>query len=96
VEYQGAMGASYRSGIFCPYLVATYLSAQIKPSQKKFLIRIPGMEDLVTANTNTYSNSHNWGMAVGGTLLMGEKGTLSIESRFINQNGIDASLEIRF
>jgi hypothetical protein len=35
-------------------------------------------------------------MAVGATLVMGDKGTLSVESRFFNQNGINASLEIKF
>ena len=95
-EYQGAVGFSYQSGIFCPYVAATYLNAKIAPSQNKFLIRIPGMDELVDASTRTYANSNTWGMAVGGSLLMGNKGILTIESRFINQNGIDASLEIRF
>jgi hypothetical protein len=95
-EYQGAVGCSYRSGIFCPYIAGTYINAKITPSQNKFLIHAPGMDELLDANTRTYINSHTWGMAVGGTLLMGEKGSFTIESRFINQNGIDASLEIRF
>ena len=95
-EYQAAMGCSYRSEIFCPYVAATYLNAKINPSHNKFLVSVPGMEELIDATTRSYMNSNTWGMAVGGTLMMGEKGTLTVESRFINQNGIDASLEIRF
>lgn len=95
-EYQAALGISYRHSIFCPYVSGTYLNAKISPSQNKFLIQIPGMEDLMDANTKTFINAKTWGMAVGGSLIMGEKGTLTIESRFINQNAIDASLEIHF
>ncbi len=62
----------------------------------RFLIQVPGMDELLDANTKKYINSNTWGMAVGGTLVMGEKGTLTIESRFLNQNGLDASLDIRF
>jgi hypothetical protein len=35
-------------------------------------------------------------MAVGGTILGGKKGSLTIESRFFNQNAINVSGEIRF
>lgn len=95
-EYQAAMGLSYRSDLFCPYLVATYLNAKIKPNHNKFLVNISGWNEQSEAKIHSFLNAHTWGMAVGASLLMGEKGTLTVESRFINQNGIDVSLEIRF
>jgi hypothetical protein len=95
-EYQTALGLSYKSERFYPYLAATYLSAKISPNQTKFLIKLPGMEELLDANTKSYINSNSLGLAVGGTLMIGEIGTLTIESRFINQNAIDVSFDIHF
>jgi hypothetical protein len=94
-DYQASMGLAYQSEIFCPYLLGTYINSKIDPSMQRFLIALPG-GDLGEGEFHAFRGATQWGMAVGATLVMGEKGTLSVESRFINQNAIDASLEIKF
>ncbi len=95
-EYQGSFGLSYQSGIFCPYINGTYINSKINPNQYGFLVLVPGVEEPMDATIRSFAGINAWGMAVGATLVMGEKGTLSVESRFLNQNGINASLEIKF
>lgn len=95
-EYQGAIGFSYRSQWICPYLMATYLDASIHPKPPLFLVQVPGRSDLMDASINSLINKDRWGAAIGATLIMGSKGTLAVESRFINQNAINATLELRF
>ncbi len=95
-EYQASLGLAYQSGIFCPYLLGTYLNSKINPNTHYFLIRDPGSNELIEPQIHSFVTAVSWGMAVGATLVMGNKGILSVESRFFNQNGIDATLEIRF
>lgn len=95
-EYQGAIGMSYQTSFICPYIQGTYLSAKLEPTPHVFLVKIPGSEDQMDASISSFIGRNRWGMAVGATLVMGEKGTLAIETRFFNQNAIDASLELRF
>lgn len=95
-EFQAALGLAYQSGIFCPYISGTYLNSKIDPNTHYFLIQAPGTNELIEPHIHSFTTAVSWGMAVGATLVMGNKGILSIESRFLNQNGIDASLEIRF
>ena len=95
-EYQGSFGMSYQSGIFCPYINGTYINTKIDPNQYGFLVNVPGFEEPMDASIRSFVGTNAWGMAVGATLVMGEKGTLAVESRFFNQNGINASLEIKF
>jgi len=95
-EYQASLGMSYQSGIVSPYILGTYLNSKIDPNMHYFLVRMPGSDELCEPKFSSYIGAQTWGMAVGATLVMGSKGILSIESRFFNQNGIDATLEIRF
>ena len=95
-EYQAAVGLAYQSGLFCPYLMGTYLNAKIDPNMHRFLVKVPGLDELIDPSIRTFLGANSWGMAVGATLVMGNKGILSVESRFFNQNGTDACLEIRF
>lgn len=95
-EYQAAVGISYQASFVCPYIQATYLSAKLSPCPHVFLVNVPGMEGPMDASISSFIGRHRWGMAVGATLLTGRKGSLAVESRFFNQNGIDASLELRF
>jgi len=95
-EYQAALGLSYQSGIFCPYILGTYLNSKIDPTTHQFLVRMPGSDELIEPTIRSFVNAVSWGMSVGATLVMGKQGILSVESRFLNQNGIDACLEIRF
>jgi hypothetical protein len=95
-EYQGSFGLSYQSGIFCPYINGSYINAKIVPSQYGFLVDVPGFTEPMDASMRSFVGVNSWGIAVGASLIMGEKGTLTIESRFINQNGINGALELRF
>ena len=95
-EYQGSFGVAYQSGLFCLYTNGTYINAKFEPNQYIFLISVPGYTDPMDAMINSFSASNPWGLAVGATLVMGCKGTLTVESRFFNQNAINASLELKF
>lgn len=95
-EYQAALGLSYRSGIFCPYLLGTYINAKIIPHPYTFVINVPSIGEEMDVPMHSFINRNTWGIAVGASLIMGEKGTISLESRFLNQNAINASLEVRF
>ena len=76
--------------------VTAYLNSRIDPNTHYFLIRDPGSNELIEPRIHSFRTAVSWGMALGATLVMGDKGILSVESRFLNQNGIDATLEIRF
>jgi hypothetical protein len=95
-EYQAALGASYQGSLICPYVHLTYITTKIEPHPFIFLVDVPGSPDPSDASIHSFDGRRRWGMAVGATLLAGSMGTLAIESRFFNQNGIDASLEFRF
>lgn len=95
-ELQGAVGLSYQSGSFIPYINGTYISCRIDPSPSYFLVRDPASGSLFEVPSSSIINSRRWGMAVGATLLAGQKSTFTVESRFFNQGGIDANFEMRF
>lgn len=95
-EYQVALGFSYVSEWLCPYIAGTYLSSDTDPKPSRFLVHVPGLQTLMDAEIPSHLNKSSWGAAVGATLLMGSKGTLAVESRFMNQNAISATLELRF
>lgn len=95
-EMQAALGAAYKTTKLSPYIYLSYLYSKIEPQPYSVIVRIPTFD--MTADTSSHSiiNQRRWGMAVGGTLLGGKKGSLTIESRFFNQNAINVSGEIRF
>lgn len=95
-EYQAAVGASYQTSLICPYVQVTYIVTKIDPHPYKYLVSVPGYSEPAESKTRCFEGIRKWGMAVGATLLAGNKSTLAVESRFFNQNGIDASLEFRF
>jgi hypothetical protein len=95
-EYQAALGASYQAGWICPYIHLTYITTKLEPHPYTFLVNVPGVDEPVDATIQSFDGRHRWGMAVGATLIAGSKSTLALESRFFNQNGIDASIEFRF
>lgn len=95
-EYQAAIGLAVQAGFICPYINLTYLITKIEPHPFVFLVDVPGSSEPMDASIHSFDGIRRWGMAVGATLLAKSKGTLAIESRFFNQNAIDASLEFRF
>ncbi len=95
-EYQAAIGASYQAGMVCPYVNVSYIVTKLEPQPFGFLVNVPGMSEPTDASIRSFDGLRRWGMAVGASLIAGATSTLCIESRFFNQNAIDASLEIRF
>lgn len=95
-EIQGAFTASYHWKNLIPYLGVTYLEARIAPSPSSGLIDIPLMEMILAFDSPATINHHKWGIVTGISLLSKETMTLNIESRFIDQNGINLSGEIQF
>ncbi len=95
-EYQASVGASYQTSWLCPYLHLTYIATKIKPTPFTFLVDVPGFNEPMDASIHSFDGIRRWGMAVGATLVGGSKITLAVESRFFNQNAVDANLEVRF
>jgi len=95
-EIQGAFGTSYRTKFISPYLHLTYLISKLDPQPMIALVRLPSDPVSVDAETKPVIGHRRWGMAVGATLLGSPKATLTVESRFINQNAIDICGELRF
>lgn len=96
-ETQGALGASYRTKLISPYLHITYIVSKIDPQPAVALLQMPGdPPDSVNAISKSVVCERRWGMAVGATLLGSPKATITVESRFINQNAIDVNGEFRF
>lgn len=95
-EIQAALGASYRIGPVVPYIHATYLITKIEPIPPTVAVLLPFMnleDDMVMKSV---IGQRRWGLALGATIVDCSKGTLSLESRFFNQNSIDVNVEIRF
>lgn len=95
-EYQGSLGISYEGSLICPYIQFSYLNAKVNPKPNIFLVSYPGIQEPSDATALSFIGKQRWGGAVGATLRMGTKGSFSVESRLINQNAIDASLELKF
>ena len=95
-EYQGSFGASYEGSVICPYIQVSYLKAEVTPSCRRFLVSYPGISEPIEPSIQSFTGKQRWGGAVGASLRMGHKGTFSIESRFFNQNAIDAAIELKF
>lgn len=95
-EMQAALGAAYLTKMLSPYIYLSYLYSKIEPEPYLVMVQLP-FEDMTLPTTSTsIINKRRWGMAVGGTILGGKMASLSVESRFINQNAINVSGEIRF
>ncbi|MDE3045358.1 MAG: hypothetical protein KGJ02_01765 [Verrucomicrobiota bacterium] len=95
-DVQGSLGFAYRTTFICPYVQCSYIGAKISPRPSTFLVNVPGYEDPMDASIRSFIPKTRWGLAIGATLIAGTKGTISLESRFFNENAIDGSLELRF
>jgi hypothetical protein len=96
-EIQASVGISYRSSIIIPYINATYLISRIEPYPLTCLVIWPmDGSTLIDVPCNSVTAQKRWGLALGATLLDKEKATLAIETRMFNQNGVNATLELRF
>ncbi len=95
-EMQAGLGAAYRAKPLFPYMYLTYLYSKIEPVPRRVTVQYPLYDFLIDVPSNSVIGQNRWGIAVGGTILGGEKGSITIESRFFNQNAISASGELRF
>jgi hypothetical protein len=95
-EIQGALGMCYRNKMIVPYVHATYIISKMEPQPMVVLVRLPDTGDMTDIISKSIMGQRRWGMAVGATLIGNDKISLSVESRFFNQNAIDANCEIRF
>jgi hypothetical protein len=95
-EMQAAFGAAYQTGVLSPYLYLTYLYSKIEPRPDSLIVQIPYYDDSIITSSRSVLGARRWGMAVGATLIGGKMGSVTVESRFFNQNAINISGEIRF
>lgn len=95
-EMQAALGISYRTKYFSPYVNGTYLIAKLDPKPPQVDVRLPMMNMDVEVIAQTIKSSRRFGMAIGATIIDQKKATLAIEWRAFNQNSIDVTGELRF
>jgi hypothetical protein len=95
-EWQAALSATVRFGVFYPYLGITYLQAKINPSHSMGVIEVPNFEMGFEFDSRSAINQDRWGGVAGITVVSAKTISLSIESRFINQTAVNVSAEIRF
>lgn len=95
-EQQAALGIAYRNQMISPYVYASYLYSKIDPEPLTLLVRMPTYDGYAQSISSSVINERRWGMAFGATIIGGNKGSITIESRFFNQNALNVSGEIRF
>jgi hypothetical protein len=96
-ETQVSVGVSYRASTIIPYINATYLISKISPTPLISLVIWPlDGSTLIDVPCRPVVSQKNWGLSLGVTLLDQEKATFAVETRMFNQNGVNATLELRF
>jgi len=95
-EQQAALGIAYCNQMISPYIYTSYLYSKIEPDPLTLLVRMPTYEGYAQSMSSSVINKRRWGMALGATIVGESKGSVTIESRFFNQNAFNVSGEIRF
>ena len=95
-DEQAALGLGYLNKMICPYLYVSYLYTKIDPKPYFVVIQMPIDDGTAQSYSSSVINKKRWGMALGATILGGAKGSVTLESRFFNQNAINVSGEVRF
>lgn len=95
-ELQAAIGTACRIEMISPYLYASYLYSKINPNPRSVFVRMPTYDGTAESFTTSVIDRHRWGMAFGVTFIGGKKGSITVETRFFNQNALNVSGEIRF
>lgn len=95
-EQQAALGIAYKIKMLSPYLCASYIYSKIDPKPRSVFVRHPTYDVTAESITSSVIGRRRWGMAFGATIVGGNKGSVTVESRFINQNALNVSGEIRF
>lgn len=98
-EVQSALGISYRTPLLSPYIQVSYLIANLEPHPYVATVRMPQAEfrnTPVDIDAESVDGQRRWGLAVGMTIISSCKGSLTLESRVLNQNAVNMTGEIRF
>jgi len=95
-EQQAALGVAYRTRMICPYLYVSYLYSKIDPNPCIVFVQMPTYDGIGQSYSTSVTDRRRWGMAFGATVIGGTKGSVTLESRFFNQNAINVSGEVRF
>ncbi len=95
-EIQTAVGISYQTAHFSPYLNISYLFSKLDPKPMMATVRLPMIDIEVDVSTKSISNKEKWGLSLGISLIDEEKMSLAIEGRAINQNALTLTGELRF
>jgi len=95
-EVQGAFTITYNMGIFLPYIGPYYLYSRNNPVPTDAVVRISGDDRLYDFGPKFLENKRKWGLLLGANLLSEQKFDLTLEGRFIAQNGISIAAEVRF
>jgi len=98
-EFQAAVGASYRIPLLSPDIQVSYLIAKLEPHPYIAAVRMPQAifgSTPVDIYSKSVTGQRRWGLAVGMTIISNCKGSLTLESRMLNQNAVDVTGEIRF
>lgn len=96
LEQQAAIGIAYRTQMISPYIYASYLYSKISPEPMTLVVRMPTYDGYAQSYSSSVIDKHRWGMALGATIVGGCKGSVTLESRFFNQNALNVSGEVRF
>lgn len=94
-EWQGSIGIACNTPILSPYIQATYIYSELSSIPSRFLFAYEP-DDLEDYPFSPLVNQSRLGMAFGVTLFQTSLATLTLESRFFNQNALHAKLEARF
>ena len=95
-EIQIALTLGYKIEFLIPYIGMTYLHSTIDPNPPSGILQIPGTEYLVDYQTSKATSRRNWGMLVGCSLVDHKMMSLTLESRFFDQNAYHVSGTFRF
>jgi len=95
-EIQGALTLGYKIEFLIPYFGMTYLYSTIDPNPNTGILQIPGTEFLVDFHTSKAVTKRNWGMLLGCSLIDNKMISLTVESRFFDQNAYHISGTFRF
>jgi hypothetical protein len=95
-EIQGAFGIAVRSTWLVPYGYGTYVYSKIDPTPWTLVLKSPFSHSSFDTTARPFVDARRWGMALGATLLGGTEGSLTVETRFFNQNAVTVTGEIRF
>lgn len=95
-EMLAAFGIAAKAANLFPYLYATYIYSKIDPNPLIIVLKYPFSNRSFDTTSRSVIDKQRLGIALGATLLAGSQGSLTVETRFFNQNAVTVTGEIRF